>query len=438
MKEFILKGESKIVEYKREYSKTILKTVCAFANYIDGYIVVGIDDFKHIVGVEDIEFVKLQIESGINDTIVPKPYYEMESEMVGAKTVIILKVYKGASTPYTMNNKAYKRMDTSTVEVDRIGYEDLILRGRNQGYDEQSYEGKELKFNKFSDRLKNALNIGHISEDIYKTLGLMKNNKYDIAAALVSDENPIKNSKLVLIRFEENMNIKDRIFLQGVSIVEQFEKSIEFYNKHINTHEIIEGAYRKTIEEVPLVAFRETVANAIVHRDYSRESDIKIEIFDDRIEVISPGGLPIGITEEEYIEGKISIPRNKVISDIFLRLKIIERLATGVRRIKEYYKDSSEKPIFCVSENAIKVILPKSYNASLGTRNKKNIKEASKEENKILDYIKKNRYLTRNDAQILLELKKTQTTKVLKNLINGGVISKIGEGKATKYIKSEK
>ncbi|MGB4440043.1 MAG: ATP-binding protein [Sedimentibacter sp.] len=110
--------------------------------------------------------------------------------------------------------------------------------------------------------------------------------------------------------------------------------------------EVIKGAYRETIEEIPLVAFREAIANAIVHREYMLEADVRVEIFDDRVEILSPGGLPIGITEEEYIDGRVSIPRNRIISDVFLRLGIIERLATGIRRIREYYKNSGANPEF--------------------------------------------------------------------------------------------
>lgn len=106
-------------------------------------------------------------------------------------------------------------------------------------------------------------------------------------------------------------NIKDRDTVQLISILKQYEKCIEFYRKHINVNEIIKGPYREIIEEVPFIAYREAVANLIIHRDYSKNVDSRIEFFSDRIEIISPGSLPSGISEEEFLEGRISNPRNK-------------------------------------------------------------------------------------------------------------------------------
>ncbi len=139
------------------------------------------------------------------------------------------------------------------------------------------------------------------------------------------------------------------------------------------TDEIVESAYRKTVEDVPYVAYREAVANMLVHRDYSVAVDSRIEIYSDRIEIVSPGGLPIGMLREEYIEGRLSKPRNRKIADIFLRLKVIKKLATGIRRIKEQYIHQEVKPGFIVSENAVVVVLP--YVKESLNQGKSNMKE---------------------------------------------------------------
>ncbi|PKM93515.1 MAG: hypothetical protein CVU84_15155 [Firmicutes bacterium HGW-Firmicutes-1] len=440
MKELIMNGEDKYIEYKREYTKTLLKTISAYANSHDGYIIVGIDDSGNIIGVTDFNSVRLSIENAINDNIFPKPFYEIYIEEYEQKKVVILKVYKGDNTPYTIDNKAYKRMDTSTIQVDKIGYDDLVLRGRNLSYEVLHYQGDKLSFNILGSKLREQLNIGIISEDILKSLELLTRNEYTNAAALLSDHNPLPNSNISLIRFDGNsvMNIKDRFNLSNISIITQFEKSIDFYHKHINKKETIDGAYRKTIEEIPLVAYREAIANAIVHRDYSRAGEIKVEIFDNRVEVISPGGLPLGISEEEFIDGKISIPRNRIISDIFLRLSIIERLATGIRRIKEYYKNVGLTPVFEVSENAIKVVLPKIGDDfsidEMVDKNRAIVMKLEGKEKNIVEYIEKNGSINRVIAEKYLGLKKTQTIEIINTLQRKGIIIKIGSGKNTVYI----
>ena len=105
----ILSGESKVIEYKRNFTKSLLKTVSAFANYHDGVIIIGIQDDKKVVGVENPKELRLNIENSINDNIKPSPYYEIKTDKLERKDIIIINVYKGENTPYTIGNKAYKR-----------------------------------------------------------------------------------------------------------------------------------------------------------------------------------------------------------------------------------------------------------------------------------------------------------------------------------------
>ncbi|NLC03910.1 MAG: AAA family ATPase [Tissierellia bacterium] len=443
--EQIKNGETRTIEFKREYSRTILKTVSAFSNYYDGQIIIGIDDSLKVVGVEDPVSAKLTIENAINDNITPKPYFEITDDIIENKKILILKVFSGENTPYVYNGKAYRRLDTSTIAVDKNEYENLILKGRNLSYDSLIYDGEDLEFHYLNKLVRDKLDIGILSDDIMKTLELISNNKYNIAAALLSDKNPISNSRISLIRFEDEykLNIKDRVYLKNISIIEQYDKSIEFFNKHINIKEIIQGAYRKTIEEVPLVAFREALANAIVHREYMLDSHIRVEIFDDRIEIISPGGLPPGISEEEYLDGRISIPRNIIITNIFFRLGIIERLATGIRRIKGYYKSYNVNPEFQVLANSIRVVLPKAISdrslinesdeSFAYERMNERTNELSHIEITLLKKMEAMDSISRKQAEDIVGLKKTGTVQILNNLVNKGFIIRVGRGKDTIY-----
>lgn len=435
-------GETKFIEYKLKYSKTLLKTVSAFANYHDGYVVVGLDDNGIVVGVENSEAIRLTLENAINDTIEPKPYYEISTESIDGKNVVILKVYKGDHTPYTFNNKTYIRMDTSSVQVDRRGYQELILLGQNQSFETLSINQEELTFDTLSKELKEKLKISELNNDLLITLGLLVNSKYNNAAALLSDKNPIEASSMQLVAYQDNTvkGIKDRQTLENISVLTQYKYCMDFYRKHINMSEIIEGPYRETIEEVPIVAYREAIANLIVHRDYMRNTDSKVEVYSDRVEIISPGGLPIGVTEEDYIDGRISFPRNRIVADIFLRLKIIERLATGIKRIKEYYQDYDVKPIFRVTENVIIVVLPKVNAEGMDTKKYLEIilEDLNNHEQRIFELLKRDGAKTRKEIELKLNLKKTQTSELLRNMRNQDLIVQIGSGRSTKYILSSK
>jgi len=435
-------GETKFIEYKLKYSKTLLKTVSAFANYHDGYVVIGLNDNGIVVGVENSEATRLTLENAINDAIQPKPYYEISTESIVGKNVVILKVYKGDHTPYTFNNNTYIRMDTSSVQVDRRGYQELILLGQNQSFETLSIHQEELSFDILSKELKEKLKISELNKDLLITLGLLVNSKYNNAAALLSDNNPIKASTMQLVAYQDNTvkRIKDRQTLENMSVLTQYKYCMDFYRKHINVSEIIEGPYRETVEEVPIVAYREAIANLIVHRDYMRNVEAKVEVYSDRIEIMSPGGLPIGVTEEDYLDGRISIPRNRIVADIFLRLRIIEKLATGIKRIKEYYQDYDVKPIFRVTENVIIVVLPK-VNAE-GMDNEKYLETMlvglNNHEQRIFKLLERDGARTRKEIELMLNLKKTQTSDLLKNMRNQDLIVQIGSGRSTKYILSSK
>jgi Predicted transcriptional regulator containing an HTH domain and an uncharacterized domain shared with the mammalian protein Schlafen len=418
-------GESKEVEYKQEYSKTLLKTVAAFANYNDGVIVIGINDNGEAVGVSNVNCLKEQIENAIYDSILPNPYFEIETGVYGGKTVLIIKVYKSENTPYTYKGKAYKRVAITTREVDLYEYNELILSGKNMTYDEMQVNDIDLDLNELSYRLKKVLEISEVDNNVLTSLGLYKNGKYNIAAKLLSDNNNI--GKISLLRYSDSVEtIKDRIDLENISILKQFDRCIDFYYKHINKQEEIRGAYRKTIEAVPLVAYREAVANAICHRDYNKGADIKIEIFDDRAEVTSPGTLPIGISYEDFIDGTISIPRNKIIAEIFYRLKLIEKIATGIRRIKSHYREYDIKPEFQVTANSVRIVLP-------NVLYKKEIilSDRGKE---IIKLFRDKEFLAAKDISKALVIKKTQTNKYLNELVSKGLLMKIGNSRNVKYI----
>ena len=131
------------------------------------------------------------------------------------------------------------------------------------------------------------------------------------------------------------------------------EKFVQYY-----TYEEVEGFYRVKKEKIPEDAFREAIANALINRDWDSVANIQVSFFDDRIEITSPGGLPKGVTIEDYLNKELSIPKNPIIANVFFRLGLIERYGTGVQRICALYDNSENKPTFEVSENLIKITLP--------------------------------------------------------------------------------
>ena len=189
-------------------------------------------------------------------------------------------------------------------------------------------------------------------------------------------------------------------------------------------YEVIEGADRKKVEKIPEAAFREAVANALIHRAWDIEARIRILMFDDRIEIVSPGGLPSGITEEEYLAGKLSVLRNRNLANVFYRLGFVEIFGTGVMRIKQLYEDGFSKPDFEVSENSIKIVLP----------NFEKDVDLTEDERIVYKILSKNLMKSISEIAPYVPFGKSKTTQLLKSMGQKGIITVEGRGRGTKYI----
>ena len=347
--------ESRELELKATITNTFLKTVSAFSNYNTGKIIFGVDDNGKIVGLENIEELCLDLENKINDNISPKPDFKFIKDK--KKNIITLIVEEGMNKPYLYKGKAYKRNDTSTVEVDKIELNRLTLSGLNQYYEGLKAKNQNLEFNILKKELEEKLFLNNFSKDILKTLNLYdEKNGYNNAAELLADKNTF--SGIDIAKFGKNIDeILDRNLLVNISIILQYKKALEVFNRYYKYEQII-GSERIEKELIPERAFREVIANALIHRTWDVNSNIRISMYEDKIEVSSPGGLPSGISEKEYLNGQISQLRNPILANIFFRLKYIEMFGTGIRRINESYKDFAVKPNFEIFENSIKITLP--------------------------------------------------------------------------------
>ena len=411
--------ETKNMEFKEQITNTFLKTVSAFANYGTGQIVFGVADNGTIVGVKNRREACLAIENKINDSINPAPDYTLTQN--SHNNTITLTVRVGPHKPYFYKTRAYKRGDTSTIEVDRLELNRLILQGENLTFDATPAHTDELMFKTLEQHAQPALGITSINDDILKTLELEDSEgKFNIASELLSDVNNAPG--IDVARFGNNISIfKERATFEHESVLLQYENALEMFRRNY-CFEVVHGAKRIPQENIPEQAYREAIANALVHRQWDINTHIKVSMFDDRIEITSPGGLTCGISEEEYLDGQISILRNPILGNVFFRLGIIERFGTGVLRIKESYEGSAAKPSFYVSENSIKVVLPKITNGE-------NLTDDEATVHRIIE----GKTLAISEIANIAKFGKSKTRSLLKSLVSKGYAETVGAGRGTKY-----
>ncbi len=413
--------ETRILEFKETITNTFLKTVSAFSNYDGGTILFGVDDDGNIKGLPDVKQACLDIENKINDSITPQPDYTLEIQ--NNDQTIKLTVKSGLQKPYLYKSKAYKRNDTATIEADTLEFSRLVLDGKNIRFEELPCKDQELCFEILHRKLKETVRIENFDKDTLKTLNLYDDvNGFNNAAGILADKNHFPG--IDIVKFGENISIiQKRSTFENVSVLEVYEKAIEVFRDYYQ-YEVIQGADRKKMEKIPEAAFREAIANALIHRVWDVDSQIRVSMFDDRIEIVSPGGLPSGITEEEYLFGKLSVLRNRNLANVFYRLGFVEIFGTGITRIKQLYAEALIKPDFEVSENAIKIVLPIFE------------KNADLTEDEIVVYKLLSKTMLKPISEVApyVPFGKSKTTKLLKEMCQKGVITVEGKGKGTKYI----
>ena len=420
-REAITMRETRTLEFKETLTNTFLKTVSAFSNYDGRTILFGVDDNGNVKGLHDVKQACLDIENKINDSISPQPNYTLEIQ--NNDQIIKLTVKSGLHKPYLYKSKAFKRNDTATIEVDALEFSRLILDGKNIRFEELPCQNQEISFKILHRKLQESIQIETFNKDTLKTLNLYDNvNGFNNAAGLLADENHFPG--IDIIKFGGNISvIQKRVTFDNISVLNMHEKALGVFRDYYQ-YEVIHGSERKKMEKIPEEAFREAIANALIHREWDVDSHIRVSMFDDRIEVVSPGGLPSGITKDEYLAGKLSVLRNRNLANVFYRLGFVEIFGTGITRIKQLYAESMIKPDFDVSANAIKIVLP------ILEKNT----DLTEDEKIIYKLLSRTMLKPMGEIAPYTPFGKSKTTKLLKDMEQKGVVTVEGKGRGTKYI----
>ena len=411
--------ETATLEFKQQLPKSYLKTVSAYANYGTGKIIFGIADDGTPVGLADPQDTCLRIEHAINDSIDPVPRFELSIEE-DTRTVT-LTVHEGPDKPYLFSGRAYRRADTSTVEVSRLEYGRLVLTGEHVSFDALVAKEQDLAFGHLEKELASKLGLKPLDQNSLISLELMTpSGEYCNAAALLADSNHFPG--IDIARFGESINIINaRHTFEHMSVLEQMQRTLEVFDTYYAYEEIV-GFERIAKTLVPREAFREAIANALVHRCWDVRANIKVGMFADRIEITSPGGLPAGITEELYLAGGPSVARNPILANVFFRLGHIERFGTGIPRILDEYAHETVSPSFALRDSSITVMLPVTV-----------LENVTLDEEAILAVLAKGSALTRSQISEKTQLSKSKAIRTLNALVEKGLVTKVGEGRSVRY-----
>ncbi len=447
LKNAIQNGEGKNLEFKVQLpnSNALAKTIVAFSNTGGGRLVIGVNDKGETVGLEpdvNIFDLKDQVASIIYDTCYPTVLPDIYTTTIDNHLFLILEVYRGNLLPYYLKNKGknegvYIRVGATNRKASHENILELERQRMNISFDQEA--NREVDYD--------SLDLLPI-EDRFIQAGKVLDTAVMKNLKLIIEENGIlypSNGLLILLGKFEHVRMKcsrfkgntmetflDRKEYDGDLLI-QLENAEKFIKNHISLSSEIKGLQREDEYEIPLEAIRESLVNAVVHRDYSNDGrDIKVGIYDNIINIVSPGAFPSTITQEDILEGRSEI-RNKVIARVFKELNYIEQWGSGIRRIKSSCQARGLKePEILEKGDFVSVSLYR----KLAFQEEKNneILILRDYEESILRYLELNQNkITTKETQTILGLGERRSREILKEMIDKNILEKVGKTTNTHY-----
>lgn len=443
---------------ERKKPKSWLKTVSAFANGSGGVLVFGVADNDDIVGLDDIKEASEFVSQKIKERIDPLPEIFLELHKVdGDKDILTVKVLSGDETPYYYKGdglmEAFIRIGNETVSANSSELKRLVLRGRNSSYDSlvSSFDFEDYSFSKLRERFK-EWNGSSMPEKSFESFGVKDSNgKLTNAGALLADNCPIRHSRLFCTRWNGmdksggQIDALDSAEYTG-SLIILLNEGVSFVKRNMRT------LWKKTANsriELPDYCERsvfEALVNALIHRDYLiNGSEVHVDIFDDRLVVYSPGGMPDGTRiQERNIDSIPSTRRNPVLADIFSRLGYMERQGSGLSKIRDAYRNAvnyteEKEPVFysdCVEFTVtlknlnFKAVDSGYLNGYLSGYLDGYLNDKKKEEELVvLELISKNPKITLNEIKDNMQIARSHVQRIMKRLADKGIIERVGSKK---------
>lgn len=457
-------GESANIEFKVEVpkrSEKYIKSVIAFANTAGGKIIIGVDDKSNeIVGVDKDEVFKIMdnITNTISDMCYPQIFPNIGVDTIEDKCVIVIEIYPGANRPYYIKSLGkedgtFIRVSGTSRPADEAILKDLELQGSNHSFDEmicveqkfdinqaqelcsaiKKYMVEAAKTKSEKEKVKDVTLQNLINWGVVKNLdgNLVPTNAFVL---LTNNTFPFAKIQCALFKGTERVIFIDKRDFEG-PLYEQIEEAYEFVLKHINLGAEINGLVRTDTYELPTEAIREAIVNAMTHRNFLDRSCVQVAVYDDRVEITSPGMLYGGLTIEQIKEGGSKI-RNRCIAEVFSRMKIIESWGTGIKRMfsscKEYgirepelleIGDSFRVNLYRPSYNDIHQSSPK---RSL----KSSLKDVNRTQQKIIEMILLNPKMTQTAMAEELGITSRAVKKSIKELNEKGILQRVGSARS--------
>ena len=444
--------------------KSWCKSVSAFANTFGGALIFGISNEGMVVGLENPEGDAEKISEVIKTRLDPMPEFKLRFyQTEDGKVLIILDVYKGDETPYYYSGdgvlEAYVRVGNESVKATATELKRLVLRGKNTSYDSQNstYKAEDYAFSKLKERYKKWTGNSFDDKDLISFGLLNEQGNLTNAGALLADESPIRCSRLFCTRWNGlnksggAVDALDDAEYSG-SVISLIENGEAFIKRNCKMKWRKTANSREEMPEYVERSYHEALVNALAHRDYLvNGSEVHIDIYDDRMEIYSPGGMPDGSMIQD--RDPLMVPstrRNPVLADVFNRLGYMERKGSGFGKIISGYEfqinyDESKRPSFRSDRYQFTVVMPNlNYDVSHDFEENETMSESMSESMSklertrmqiILHYLDTNKEINSSIAAKLLKVEIKTASRLLLKAEKLDILNSYGKTKNKVYFR---
>lgn len=435
--------ETNRIENKEQLNEDFEQEVIAFLNYKEGGIIyVGIRKNGQVVGVEDVDLTQLQIKDRIKNNIQPSTLglFDVIVETIDDKDVIKVVISSGPEKPYYLRKKGrtpegcYIRIGSSKERMTERMIEEMFARRIKNSLKEIESPRQDLTFRQLKIHYEGNGMI--LNDNFARNLNLLTDEgKYNYNAYLLADENNI-SIKLVKYLGTSKIELIENQEYGYCCLITATQRILDRLAAENTVYAKIEYNGRKEVEMIDSKALKEAVINAMVHSDYTLTTTPIIELYSDRIEITSGGGLPQGLSQEEFLEG-VTAPRNKELIRVFKDVDLIENIGSGVLRILDAY----DKNCFKFMEHFLRVSFKYKENPfEYDSKNKvsasdtingtlKGTIKLTKNEQQILNLIINNNQITREEIVNEISLSDRTISRAIKHLQEIKIIEREGSKK---------
>lgn len=438
-------GESETVEFKASFNDEALEAIGAFANAGGGWLLIGVESTGTISGVSVGKKTLEDWANRIQEATDPRLQPSIIRAEYAGKTVVAIRVEPVATGPVSVRGRFFRRVGRTNQ---RMSHEEIVQRLLNASglsWDasvEPQAAWEDLDKGRIRDHVAVIRQTGRrpiparaSEREALQKLDLLAGARPTRAALLLFGKTPTRfypSAFVKLGRFRSPTLIVDDREVSG-TLLNQVEETMAWLRERLQTRfEVTGRPRREVIWEYPLEAVREGVINAVCHRDYLSTGNIQVRLYDDRLEIWNPGGLPAPLKPADLLRDHDSIPRNPKIAAAFFVAGLIEQWGTGTIRMAAALKEAGHSPpkFDAGTAGRFRVILRE------GPTIKARLQEMglNNRQLQLIAYVREHGKITNRACRQLTGLSDEAARKEITGLLDLGILEQVGKGRSTAYV----